>query len=314
MARAGCRVESFFQLPADFIRHPELLERSYTLAEAQAYTRWLARTHYENFHVVSLLLPRALHQDFFNLYAYCRWADDLGDELGNPETSLRWLAWWRQQLEAMYAGETRHPVFIALADTAHRRKLPKHLLEDLLRAFVQDQTVHRYESWDQLLEYCRYSANPVGRLVLRLCGYSDPSLDRLSDATCTALQLTNFWQDVVPDWQRGRLYIPLAVLRKHGSSEEDVRQRKATAGFRAALQEGVELARKFFAEGLPLASRVSARLSFDLALFSFGGLCVLEKIEAQSYDVLSQRPSLNRSDRLRVMLRAARYLLGLSTA
>src|SRR5829696_6918797 len=155
--------------------------RAWSLAESLEYTRWLATHHYENFHVVSFLLPKRLHQDFYTVYAFCRWADDLGDEIGDNKESLRLLAWWREQLEAMYAGQASHPVFVALRGVVDRHSIPQEPFANLIRAFVQDQTVARYATYDELFEYCRYSANPVGRLVLHLCGYSDAERAGLSD-------------------------------------------------------------------------------------------------------------------------------------
>ncbi|HMF79399.1 MAG TPA: squalene/phytoene synthase family protein, partial [Bryobacteraceae bacterium] len=169
---------------------------TYTEAEAREYTRWLATHHYENFHVVSALLPKKLHQDFYNVYSFCRWADDLGDEIGDPAESLRLLAWWRTELEGMYRGETGHPVFTALKETVDRHAIPVEPFDRLIRAFEQDQTVTRYQTFDDVFGYCVNSANPVGHLVLYLCGYRDAERQRLSDFTCTALQLANFWQDI----------------------------------------------------------------------------------------------------------------------
>ena len=188
------------------------MARRWTPEEARGYTRWLATSHYENFHVASVLLPKRLHQDFYNVYAFCRWADDLGDELGDAAESLRLLAWWREELEAMFGGEARHPVFVALKETVERHRLPREPFEDLIAAFVQDQTVHSYEDWGDLWSYCRCSANPVGRLVLRLCGYADERRDRWSDAICTGLQLANFWQDVAVDLTKDRIYLPMALF------------------------------------------------------------------------------------------------------
>src|SRR5262245_53403382 len=178
-----------FLPPAEYVRSAEAMSQCYTPAEACAYTRWLATHHYENFHVVSFLLPKRLHRDFYNVYSFCRWADDLGDEMGDTAESLRLLSWWRGELHAMYAGEAKHPVFVALNDTAARHQRPIDLFDDLIKAFEQDQTVTRYKNFDELFSYCRYSANPVGRLVLGLCGYRDTARWELSDATCTALQL-----------------------------------------------------------------------------------------------------------------------------
>jgi squalene synthase HpnC len=276
----------------------------YTLAEAEAYTRRLATHHYENFHVVSFLLPKRLHQDFYNVYAFCRWADDLGDEIGDRQESLRLLGWWREQLRAMYAGEASHPVFVALRGAVDRHSIPEEPFADLIRAFVQDQTVSRYRTYEELFEYCRYSANPVGRLVLRLCGYSDADRVRLSDATCTALQLANFWQDVTVDLAKDRVYLPIEALERHGASVDDVLARRPTPAFRAAMREVVERAQELFEQGLPLAGMVDRRLSLDLDLFSRGGMRVLDKIRERDYDVLSGRPAISRGERVRLLVGA----------
>jgi squalene synthase HpnC len=290
--------------PADFVRSPEAMAARYSLPDAEAYTRWLATHHYENFHLVSFLLPKRLHQDFYNVYAFCRWADDLGDEIADKQESLRLLGWWREQLEAMYAGEASHPVFVALRGAVDRHGIPQEPFADLIRAFVQDQTVSRYQTYEDLFEYCRYSANPVGRLVLRLCGYYTAERVRLSDATCTALQLANFWQDVTIDFEKDRVYIPLEVLHRHGSSVEEIAARRATPAFRAAMREVVDRAQSLFEQGLPLARTVNFRLSLDLDLFSRGGLRVLEKIRERDYDVLSARPAISKGERVRVLISA----------
>ncbi len=291
-----------FLAPKEFVSTPAASERSYRLEEALAYTRWLATTHYENFHLVTFLLPARLHQDFYNLYAYCRWADDLGDEMDSPQESLRLLEWWRSQLDALYEGRAEHPVFIALRQTVARHRLPKEPFADLLRAFIQDQTVSRYRDFESLFAYCRCSANPVGRLVLQLCGYSDSERLALSDATCTALQLANFWQDVAADWRKGRVYIPLELLERHGGSVDDIRDARPTPGFRAAVREAVGVTRELFLKGLPLARMVDRRLALDIELFSRGGMRVLDRIERQGYDVLSRRPSISRVERAALLL------------
>jgi squalene synthase HpnC len=291
-----------FLLPKDFVGSPEDLSRTWEHAEAEQYTRWLATHHYENFHVVSFLLPRRLHQDFYNIYAYCRWADDLGDEIGDTAESLRLLAWWRTCLENMYAGKVSHPVFVALRGTVDRHTIPLQPFEDLIRAFEQDQTVLRYGTWEELFDYCRYSANPVGHLVLYLCGYSDPQRQRLSDCTCTALQLANFWQDVAVDLGNHRVYIPLEVLDRHGCRLEDVLALRATPAFKSAMREAVGRARELFLQGLPLARMVDRRLAVDLELFSRGGLKILSKIEDQGCDVLARRPAISKSERVWLLL------------
>lgn len=288
--------------PVDFVRSPEALQKAWPLEEAHAYTRWLATHHYENFHVVSFLLPKRLHQDFYNVYSYCRWADDLGDETGDRDESLRLLQWWRTELDAMYEGRATHPVFVALIPTVEKYRIPRQPFADLIQAFVQDQTVTRYADWDELFGYCRNSANPVGRLVLYLCGYSDPERQQLSDATCTALQLANFWQDVTVDLLKDRVYIPLDIIRRRGYSVEELFARRFTPAFREVMREIVEKARGLFMEGLPLIGMVNRRLALDLDLFSRGGLRVLRKIEQQGYDVLRARPAISKSERVCLLL------------
>ena len=293
-----------FLAPTAFLAAPEQLERIWAVEESLAYTRWLATHHYENFHVVSFLLPKRLHQDFYNVYAFCRWADDLGDEIGNPRESLRLLAWWRGELEAMYAGRVKHPVFVALRDTAARHHLPAESFDDLIKAFEQDQTVTRYRNFDELFHYCRYSANPVGRLVLGLCGYRDAARQELSDATCTALQLANFWQDVIVDLAKDRVYLPLDVLERHGYPLDDLFARRFDHRFRAVMKEAITVARELFLKGLPLADQVDRRLAIDLELFSRGGLRILDKIERQDYDVLRARPAISKTERVGLLLGA----------
>ncbi len=280
------------------------MDRVWSPDEARAYTRWLATHHYENFQVVSFLLPKRLHQDFYNVYAFCRWADDLGDEIGDTAESLRLLAWWRSELQAMCAGQARHPVFVALAGTVREFSLPVTLFDDLIKAFEQDQTVTRYRNFEDLFQYCRYSANPVGRLVLGLCGYRDAERHVLSDATCTALQLANFWQDVIVDLKKDRVYLPLDLLEAHAYPLEALFARKFDQRFRAALQEAVNVTRELFVQGLPLADSVDRRLAIDLELFSRGGLRVLEKIERQDYDVLGSRPAISKVERVGLLLSA----------
>ena len=291
-----------FLPPAAFVRTPAALEKTWPSTEACAYTRWLATSHYENFHVVSFLLPKRLHQDFYNVYAYCRWADDLGDEIGDRAESLRLLDWWRGELDAMYAGRARHPVFVALQPTVERYRIPRQPFADLVQAFVQDQTVTRYRDWAGVFDYCRCSANPVGRLVLYLCGYSDAERQRLSDATCTALQLANFWQDVTVDLLKDRIYIPLEIMEHRGYTVEELFQRRFTPAFREVMREIVAKARELFHQGLPLAEMVDRRLALDLDLFSRGGMRVLEKIERQGYDVLSARPAISKAERVGLLL------------
>lgn len=293
-----------FLLPAQFVSAPGATSETWAFHDSLRYTRWLARHHYENFHVASFLLPRRLHQDFFNIYAFCRWADDLGDEMGDPALSLRLLEWWREELRQMYRGEARHPVYVALRDTVRRHEIPEEPFADLIRAFVQDQTVTRYSTYAQLLDYCAYSANPVGRLVLHLCGYRDAERQRLSDATCTALQLANFWQDVARDLEKGRVYIPIEDMSAHGYRLEELEQRRYNSRFRGLMRDLVNRTHLLFLDGLPLIDQVGRRLAIDLELFSLGGLAVLRKIRALDYNVLEQRPALSARDRLALLARA----------
>jgi squalene synthase HpnC len=288
--------------PIEFVRSPEAMAKVYSPEEGREYTRWLATNHYENFHVVSFLLPKRLHQDFYNVYSYCRWADDLGDETGNRDESLRLLAWWRGELDAMYAGRATHPVFAALRPTVERHGIPREPFSNLIDAFVQDQTVTRYRNWDELFGYCKNSANPVGRLVLYLCGYSDTQRQYLSDATCTGLQLANFWQDVTVDQLKDRVYIPLDIMDRHGYAVDDLFAHRFTPAFREVMREIVDKARALFLEGLPLIGMVNRRLSLDLDLFSRGGMRVLDKIEQQDYNVLASRPKISKAERVGLLL------------
>jgi squalene synthase HpnC len=291
-----------YLLPEHFVRSTEALDRTWSESESLAYTRWLATSHYENFHVVSFLLPKHLHQDFYNVYSFCRWADDLGDEIEDPAESLRLLGWWGRELDRMYAGEAQHPVFVALMGTARRHDLPQVPFSDLIHAFVQDQTTTRYQTWGDVLGYCRYSANPVGRLLLYLCGYRDDERQRLSDATCTGLQLANFWQDVSVDLKKDRVYIPREAMSVHGYTEADLFAGVEDARFQSVMRDVVDRARALFREGLPLARTVNRRLSVDLELFSRGGMLVLDKIERQQYKVLHERPAVKKVERVRLLL------------
>jgi len=271
---------------------------------AQAYTRWLATHHYENFNVASWLLPKELHQHFYNLYAYCRWADDLGDEIAEKDRALELLEWWERELDACYEGKPVHPVFVALHETIVAKDVPKQPFADLLKAFRQDQVVKRYGSWEAVLDYCVYSANPVGRLVLYLCGYRDEQRQKLSDATCTALQLANFWQDVSRDLEKGRIYIPLDRAVAHGIRESDIVGKKFSPQYAALMKELIARTRELFEEGLPLSKKVQGKLSVDLEMFSRGGLAVLDAIEKMGYDTLNRRPKVSKGKQVRLLGRA----------
>jgi squalene synthase HpnC/squalene synthase HpnD len=275
-------------------------------SEAERYTRWLATHHYENFNVVSWLLPRELHQHFYNVYAYCRWSDDLGDEVANSGRALELLEAWEDEVRDCYrrSGNVSHPVLIALRKTIIARHIPVAPFVDLLKAFKQDQKVHRYRTWDDVFEYCRYSANPVGRLVLYLCGYRDTARQSLSDYTCTALQLANFWQDVSVDIRKGRIYIPLDELAAHGLTEKDIVEQRFDDRYVGLMKALISKARELFAAGFPLTQQVDAALRTDLELFSRGGLAILNAIESSGYNTVERRPSLTRSTKLKLVGRA----------
>ena len=269
-------------LPENY-RIPEVAP---TLEEARAYCQQLAESHYENFHVVSWFLPKALRPHFHAIYAYCRISDDLSDEAGNPEAALALLNVWGEELDACYEGNARHPVFVALAATIRECAIPKEPFADLLTAFRQDQTVTRYATMEDVLGYCRYSANPVGRLVLYASGeVNGEDIEekfRLSDATCTALQLANFWQDVREDYARGRVYLPQKDMEFFKVSDLNIGEGIVTPEFRRLLRIEVDYARGLFEEGLPLIGMVNRSLALDLDLFSRGGLrfCVRLKSAA----------------------------------
>lgn len=288
-------------LPAEYA----IPERAPSLQEARAYCRKLATSHYENFSVVTWFLPRHLHDHFYAVYAYCRISDDLGDEVGDAATSLRLLDAWEEELNRCYEGKPKHPVFVALAETVKECQIPKKPFADLLVAFRQDQTVTRYETFEDLLGYCRNSANPVGRLVLYVCGYRDEQLQFLSDYTCVALQLANFWQDVTVDWQKGRVYLPLEDLRRFKVTEQQIAERRFTNEFKELMKYEVGRARDLFNMGLPLARLVDKRLGMDIELFTRGGQEILNAIERQGFDVLKARPAISKSRKLGLVLSAA---------
>ena len=306
-------------------------QRAPSLLEARQYCARLAHSHYENFSVVSWFLPKHLHQHFYNVYAYCRISDDLGDEVGDASQSLALLDAWESELNAAYLSlveaapqhvrqdveklaaafpsrnrvRPRHPVFVALGETIREFDIPRHEFSDLLTAFRQDQVVTRYPSFESLLGYCRNSANPVGHLVLYLCGYRDGERRELADYTCTALQLANFWQDVTVDYAKGRIYLPLEDLAKYSVTEDDIAQHRPTVHFREMMNFEVARAREWFAQGLPLAKMVDKHLAIDIELFSRGGLEILNSIARQDYDVLTRRPVISKPRKLWLVARAA---------
>jgi squalene synthase HpnC len=298
---ASTSLAGWSKLPPEYA----IPETAPSLEHSQAYCQRLARSHYENFSVATWFLPGRLRQHFYNVYAYCRISDDLGDEVGDPVASLLLLDQWQIELSSCYAGKPRHPVFVALADTVQRFDIPQHEFSNLLTAFRQDQTVTRYETFEDLLGYCLNSANPVGHLVLYLCGYCDAERQKLSDFTCTALQLANFWQDVSADYGKGRIYLPLESLRRFGVSEEDISSNRNSPAFRSMMKFEVQRAREWFERGLPLIAKVDKELAIDLELFSRGGQEILNAIERQGFAVLGRRPVISKSRKLALVARAA---------
>ncbi|MFO1065022.1 MAG: squalene synthase HpnC [Pirellulales bacterium] len=267
-----------------------------TLREACEYTQYVALTHYENFHVAGLLLPRELRQDFYNVYAYCRWSDDLGDEIGDSSQSLRLLSWWEEELDRCFAGSASHPVMIALHSTVNKIGCSPQPFHDLLSAFRQDQSVTRYDTRDSLVDYCRRSADPVGRLVLCLAGVTvDTEMLRLSDSICTGLQLANFCQDMQRDAAGGRIYAPRDLQACHGVTESMILAQQVTEPLRAMLREWTMQTREYFEIGKPLERMVDAAwLRSDLRLFRTGGLAILDAIERFKFDVWTRRPVVSK--------------------
>lgn len=278
------------------------LERP-SFAEAQAWCGELTRTHYENFHVATIFLPRKVRPHFESLYAYCRVADDLGDEVDDPVIATRLLDAWGSMLDECYDTPERsmHPVFVALNETIRSCDLPRQLFHDLLTAFKMDQYKTEYETWEELLEYSRYSANPVGRLVLWISGYREERLGLLSDKVCTALQLANFWQDVVEDKERGRRYVPAESLVRFGVDEGQIEGRVFTPEFGAMIQDLVVRTRSMLAEGGEISRHVDRDLSVTLNLFRKGGDAILDGIRKQDYDVLRGRPVVSKAKKLSLL-------------
>jgi len=278
------------------------LERP-TLKEAQAWCRQLASTHYENFHVATWFLPRKVRPHFESIYAYCRVADDLGDEVPDPAVAMRLLDAWGSMLDECYDTPERsmHPVFVALHETIRECDVPRQLFADLLHAFRMDQVKTEYGTWDELLQYSHYSANPVGRLVLWVCGYREESIALLSDKVCTALQLANFWQDVVEDAERGRRYVPAEAMLQFGVDEGQIEGRVFTPEFRAMIQSLVVRTRAMLHEGGKISAYVDRELAVTLDLFRKGGDAILDGITEEDFDVLRGRPVVSRTKKLSLL-------------
>src|SRR5262245_6114034 len=279
--------------------------------QSLAYCAGLTASHYENFSVVTWLSPREHRAAFQSIYAFCRWSDDLGDEIGDPERSLHLLDWWRGELRAMFLGRASHPVMIALKETVSRYAIPPEPFEALIDAFIQDQRITEYHTYLQLLDYCSRSANPVGHLVLHVAGVFNDENARLADPTCTALQLANFWQDVARDLRLGRIYLPHEDRERFGYPETDLRELRFTPAFAELMKFQVNRTRALFAQGRPLSKRIPGALAVDVDLFSRGGLAILDCIERQGFDVLTVRPALTKGTKLRLLGHA---LLGLAWA
>lgn len=284
------------------------------LEEAQAWCKALAESHYENFHVATAFLPKPLRPHFHAVYAFCRVSDDLGDEVADTVTATRLLLTWSSMLDECYDTPelSRHPVFVALRPTIVACDLPKKPFADLIAAFEQDQVKTRFATLREDEEYSVYSANPVGSLVLYLCGYRDPALHALSDKTCTALQLANFWQDVSEDLQeRDRIYLPQDRMAKFGVTEADLRNGRETDGYRALLKDLCAETRAMLLQGAPLIDRVDKELAATLRLFTQGGLAILDAIAAIDYNTLSQRPEVSKAAKMKLLLGAGLSKLGI---
>jgi len=274
------------------------------LGQARAYCAHVARSHYENFAVVSFLLPRRLIPHFHAVYAYCRWYDDLADETSGGAETLQLIDSWRQELLACYGGQPRHPVMIALQNTIHRFAIPREPFLNLLVAFTQDQQIKTYSTFEQLRSYCVNSANPVGHLLLHLFECFDVQRAALADEVCTGLQLANFWQDVSRDFDIGRVYLPEEDRRGFGYSEEDLAAKRCTPAFRSLLRFEVERARGFFDRGEALLPLLPLEVRVDVDLFIRGGRAILMAIERADYDVWSHRPEVTKREKMKLLLGA----------
>ena len=292
-------------------RGPRSSDNVVSLAAARAYCAHVAKSHYENFTVVSLLLPRRLTRHFHAVYAYCRWSDDLADETGGGQEALDLIAWWRDELLACYYGTPRHPVMIALRETIRRFNITPQPFLDLLIAFEQDQCVKRYETFDQLVGYCQNSANPVGRLVLYLFECYTEEAAPLSDEVCTGLQLANFWQDVSRDLDIGRVYLPAEDRQRFGYTDEDLEARCCTPAFRELMRYEVDRARGYFDRGAKLLPLLTCEARIDVELFIRGGEAILRAIERANYDVWTARPEVTKWEKAKLLLGSlARRSLG----
>ena len=275
------------------------------LQEARDYCRKLATTHYENFTVAARILPREILPHFYVVYAYCRYSDDLADEISDSKQALNALLDWEKQLFRVYDGEAHHPIFVALSDTIKTFDIPIEPFHNLLKAFKMDQAVKRYNTYEELLSYCRYSANPVGHLVLYLFNYRDKFRQELSDATCTALQLINFWQDIEIDYRKGRIYLPLEEMSRFGVNEKIIAGGQTTAEFRSLMEFQLKRTEKLFKRGLKLICHIKPRYaSIAIEMFSRGGMKILEGIRRNDYDIFRKRPTLDKKDKRSIAIKS----------
>lgn len=284
-------------------------DTSASIEAAYRYCERIARDHYENFPVASALLPRPMRPHIAAVYAFARRADDFADEPGpDDKERLRLLDAWERRLDGGTSATSGDDlIFVALEHTIRSHHLPRSLFHDLLSAFRQDVVTNRYETWLQVLDYCRRSANPIGRLVLRIAGYHDATLDAQSDGVCTALQLTNFWQDLAVDWRRGRLYLPDEARARACAREADLDRGAMTSEWRAALQEATQRTRELFQAGRPVCDAVRGRLRWELRFTWLGGMRILENVEAANFDVFRHRPTLTAADAPVLGWRALRW-------
>ena len=296
--------------PAEVIDGAVIESRDWSVEESYRYCERLARSHYENFPVGSILVRKDLRKHFYSVYAFARIADDFADEGYSDNYTegerLAWLNEWGEKLAAAYEGRATHPVFLALSHTAGLYSLPITLFADLLSAFRQDVTVRRYSSYRELLDYCRRSANPVGRLVLLLFGYRDPEMHSRSDDICTALQLANHWQDVKIDLAKDRVYLPIEDMLRFGITTETLERDSKSERFRALMAMEVERARALFDQGKPLCAAARGRFGLELRAIWLGGAKILARIEKSGYDVFNQRPTITPGDKLGILIRALR--------
>jgi squalene synthase HpnC len=305
------RFEKPAPVPTQAIDDPAIVSRAWPVDDSYGYCEKLARSHYENFPVGSVLIKKVLRKHFYAIYAFARIADDFADEAYDTNEfteseRLGWLNRWRDNLKDAYAGRAKHPVFVALAETAVRFALPIQLFEDLLSAFSQDVSIRRYRSYTELMDYCRRSANPVGRLILLLFGHRDPEMHSRSDDICTALQLANHWQDVAIDLEKDRVYIPSEDMLKFGLTVDSIKKEGASDRFKRLMSFEVERARRLFLSGKPLCTSAAGRLGVELRAVWLGGMTILDRLEKNGFDMFAHRPVISSRDKLKILSMALR--------